>query len=522
MSYNFSNIDRANIAWMKNDKFVSTLMQIKLAKGQMRGLNPFSLKLTYPISVIAGGNGTGKSTLLAIAACAYHNDKNGYIPTGRKNSYYTFSDFFIQADGELPPSGVQIRYQFLHSRWRGGKSGLDWQSRWKRTGGKWNNYDSRVKRNVVYFGVQRVVPHYERSTHKSYRAQFTNEALKEEHGQRICTIGSRVLGKPYSIFEKHTHSKYSLPIAQSEKIRYSGFNMGAGESAVFEILTALFEAGKGSLLIIDELELGLHEQAQIRFVHELKELCKEYHCQIICSTHSHVVLAALPPQARFFLEKSSDHTVVATGISAGYACGRLRGVAGGELDVLVEDELAETILIHGIPHELRERVTVRPIGSSSAVVRGMATRYLEGKDNCICILDGDKRGEYSKILLLFRGYTEGRVRSSEEEMICWIKRRLSYLPSKKTPEIWLIDACRRVKDKSSLANAWSVKDEQKVASWLKRALREQAHKQFFAISRESQLLEDQVVVDLVRFLLSQKPKKLKEVREKMEEGLSWC
>ena len=112
--------------------------------------------------------------------------------------------------------------------------------------------------------------------------------------------------------------------------------MGAGESAVFEILTALFEAGKGSLLIIDELELGLHEQAQIRFVHELKELCKEYHCQIICSTHSHVVLAALPPQARFFLEKSSDHTLVATGISAGYACGRLRGVAGGELDFLVE------------------------------------------------------------------------------------------------------------------------------------------------------------------------------------------
>ena len=60
MSYNFSNTDRGNIAWMKNDKSVSTLMQIKLEEGQMRGLNPFSLKLTYPISVIAGENGTGK------------------------------------------------------------------------------------------------------------------------------------------------------------------------------------------------------------------------------------------------------------------------------------------------------------------------------------------------------------------------------------------------------------------------------------------------------------------------------
>ena len=60
-----------------------------------------------------------KSTLLAIAACAYHNDKNGYIPIGRKNSYHTFSDFFIQSHGgTFLRSGVLIRYQFLHSRWR--------------------------------------------------------------------------------------------------------------------------------------------------------------------------------------------------------------------------------------------------------------------------------------------------------------------------------------------------------------------------------------------------------------------
>ena len=297
--------------------------------------------------------------------------------------------------------------------------------------------------------------------------------------------------------------------------------MGAGESAIFEILTALFEAGKGSLLVIDELELGLHEQAQIRFVLELKELCKEYHCQVICSTHSHVVLDSLPPEARFFFEGSTGHTVVSTGISAGYACGRLRGVAGGELDVLVEDELAEAILIHGMPHQLRQRVTVRPIGSSSAVVRGMATRYLEGNDGCICIIDGDKRGDNSKILSLFRGYTESRFRNSEEEMVCWMKQRLSYLPSEKTPEIWLINACRRVKDKSLLSDAWSVGSEQKVESWLRRGLQEPAHRQFFAIGQESQVSEDQVIVDLVRFLLSQKPKKLKEITEKIEEGLSW-
>ena len=274
MSYRYSNTDNKNVTWMKRDDTVATLLQIRLAQGTLRGLHPFSLKLEYPISAIAGENGAGKSTLLAIAACAYHNRPDGYLPTGRKNPYYTFSDFFIQSRGETPPQGIHLYYQILHNKWRGGKIGAYWQSRKKRVAGKWNNYDTRVSRNVIYFGVQRVVPHYERSTHKSYRGRFLNESLDEEHRERICKIAGRIIGKTYDAFEKHTHSKYSLPIATSGDVRYSGFNMGAGESAVFEILMALFEAGKGSLLIIDELELGLHERAQTRFVQDLKELCK--------------------------------------------------------------------------------------------------------------------------------------------------------------------------------------------------------------------------------------------------------
>lgn len=58
-------------------------------------------------------------------------------------------------------------------------------------------------------------------------------------------------------------------------MRYSGFNMGGGESSVFEILTAVFESGEGALLVVDEIELGLHEKAQRRLIEELKKLCKK-------------------------------------------------------------------------------------------------------------------------------------------------------------------------------------------------------------------------------------------------------
>ena len=275
-----------------------------------------------------------------------------------------------------------------------------------------------------------MVPHYERSTHKSYRVRFQNDSLDEGHRQKICTIAGRIIGKTYDTFEKHTHSKYSLPVATSGDVRYSGFNMGAGESAVFEILVALFEAGRGSLLIIDELELGLHEQAQIKFVQELKKLCNELHCQVICSTHSHVVLQALPPEGRFFLETTDNRTLVTNPVSPDYACGKLRGSNVGELDVFVEDDVAASILRLGIPHHLRQRVNIVSIGSSSAVIRMMASRYLEGKDNCVHVLDGDKRSDHAKNISLFGNYAENRFRESKEEMQLWAKKRLTYLPSK--------------------------------------------------------------------------------------------
>ncbi|WP_369680248.1 AAA family ATPase [Novosphingobium sp. Chol11] len=56
----------------------------------MRGLSPCTVELAYPITAIAGPNGSGKSTILALAACAFHNRRNGFKLPDRKQPYYTF------------------------------------------------------------------------------------------------------------------------------------------------------------------------------------------------------------------------------------------------------------------------------------------------------------------------------------------------------------------------------------------------------------------------------------------------
>ena len=517
MTYAYSSLDRKNLRWIKNDTSKGTLRKIRLSKGSLRGLYPFEISLKYPITAIAGANGSGKSTLLAIAACAYHNHRLGFNLADKKNPYYTFSDFFVQSSDETPPEGIEIWYQILYDNWRGGKVGPAWQLRRKRVGGKWNNYDARVNRNVAYFGIQRVVPHYERSTHKSYRGRFQGDSLKESHKQEICAAASRIIGKTYSSFEKRTHSKYYLPVAIGDGVKYSGFNMGAGESAVFEILSSLFEAGEGSLLIIDELELGLHEKAQVRLVDELKILCEKLHCQIICSTHSHVVLKTLPPEGRFFLETVGDKTNVIPRISSDYACGKLRGTNTAELDVYVEDDVAAMILQLGLPHRLRQRISVSYIGSADALIRLMASRYLEKRDTFLCILDGDKKSQDEKNKSRFRKYAETKFRESEQEMRAWADKRLTYLPSDVSPEKWLIRSCQIIQNKTPLATAWGIDDVGLIEDALETAALARSHGEFFALSEEIKLPEERITGDLVRFVLRSNPGTLDNIIEIISE-----
>ncbi|MEI3363534.1 MAG: AAA family ATPase [Oscillospiraceae bacterium] len=94
------------------------------------------------------------------------------------------------------------------------------------------------------------------------------------------------MGKQYTSLDLRTVDRRRLFVVDRQAHHYSGFNMGAGENAIFTILIELFSAGEGALLVIDEIELGLHEEAQKAFIEELKKICKERHCQIICSTHS--------------------------------------------------------------------------------------------------------------------------------------------------------------------------------------------------------------------------------------------
>lgn len=476
MKYLYSQLDQDNANWFANDITVASLRTIRLRAGCLRGLTDFEVAFIYPISVIAGKNRSGKSTILAMAACAFHNSHDGFKLPERNAPYYRFSDFFIQSSEEVPPEGIVISYQILHNNWRRTKHrpdgvGLGWQARWKKEKGKWNNYSRRVIRNVVFFGVQRVVPPYEKSVSKSYKSYFSDQAPAGWECQVKRVVG-RILGTAYDDFRMKTYRKYRLPIVSAEGIGYSGFNMGAGENALFEIFSTVCATPRGTLLVIDEIELGLHENAQRRLIAELKKVCRDRHVQVICSTHSPAIIEAVPPEARFYVESFSGKTTVIPGISSLYAAGKLSGKRTDELDIYVEDVVSAALVGSFIGSDVRERVNIVPIGSPMAIVRQMAARYKDPKGTeCIAMMDGDQ----ARSIDLHKKHFAEAIESSRhpERDAEWFSQRLVFLPGSTWPEKWLIRSIRAT-DISELASLVAVPEE-KLSSYLAEAASAAAH-----------------------------------------------
>lgn len=491
MKYRESETDKKLRNWFTNDYTRTLLRKISLDNGELRGLSPFSLSLDYPITAIAGRNGAGKSTILAMACCAYHNSRQGFKQKRRRLPYYTFSDFFIQHTEEIPPQGIEIRYIFATNKLKKTDEnpegeGLGYQKRWKRKGGKWNDYANRLHSNVAFLGIDRIVPHSERSQSKSYSKAF-KESTPQGWEEKIAEIVGYILGKKYDELRYLEHSKYDLPIVECNGIKYSGLNMGAGENALFEIFRVIYSCGPRALLVIDEIELGLHIDAQRKLIRKLKESCLENKIQIVCTTHSKEIFENLPPDARRYIECINGNTIVTEGISPGFAMAKMGALEHKELEIMLEDGVASDILAFSLPTEVRQRVRWKPVGSASALSRQLAAAYARDEKSAIfAIFDGDQRKFQNDNLNHARAMAELTDGDFED----WFTQRISYLPGDQWPEAWLIQ--RNLEHLDSLAALLST-DSSRLSEIIEYGLQAGKHNEFFEISKHLGLEKHQCI-----------------------------
>ena len=192
----------------------------------------------------------------------------------------------------------------------------------------------------------------------------------------------------------------------------------------------------------------------------MKILCQSQKFQIICTTHSPQILDSLPPEGRIFLERFGKHTQVIPKISSAYATGKLSGRPNVELDILVEDESAKSVMETCLTPELRSRSNVMPVGSAAAVMRHLAARYKEKRKPEVCvILDGDMASSLQTQINEFLN-SLGSLKTPEdkEKAKRWAQERLNFLPGTKWPEHWVFTTTSN-DTFSSLGNEWGLASE---------------------------------------------------------------
>jgi len=98
-------------------------------------------------------------------------------------------------------------------------------------------------------------------------------------------ILDRILGYELNwTIDQDDNGSYFLKVKKSSELYHTSEGLGEGIVSLLFMVDAIFEVQKDDVIVIDEPELSLHPQLQIRFLKELLNVSKIN--QVVISTHS--------------------------------------------------------------------------------------------------------------------------------------------------------------------------------------------------------------------------------------------
>lgn len=359
-----------------------------------------TLRFNFPVTVLVGENGVGKSTFLKAAACAYRNLAG--------NTFYPSNMFVSTQWDESALANATITYDVRQGN---ENRKLIWR---KKNDWGFTPKSGKPERNVYFLDISRTLPldataGYAKIAKQSNKEAGSETVLSEESIKDL----SYVLGRSYSnarFVGTDVNAQREVGLLSNEGREISQFHQGAGEDAMLDMFKLLQSLPSQSLLIIDEVENSLHPQAQRRFVRHLLHLARVRKLQVILSTHSPFVLDELPESARVMLTRLSDRKEIIYDVSTSFALATLDdGVSHPELFVFMEDDAAESLFWAILKRyadadryqEFRKNIATRAVGSWT-VVNELNKLSQSGKlpYRSLCIVDGDKRKEAESCMAL--------------------------------------------------------------------------------------------------------------------------
>jgi hypothetical protein len=364
----------------------------KLILKQVRGFTDEPVSFDFPVTAIIGPNGGGKTTILGAAACAYKTvaPRRFFAKSGLYDA--SMQDWSIEYElidrSVSKKDAVRRTANFKNLRWK--RDPLD--------------------RQVLIFGVARTVPANERAElAKCASTRFSVPAEQVENlSATVCEAVSRILGKDIKGFQRLTIDKggrFLLTGKTKGGNSYSEFHFGAGESSIIRMVAQIELAGEQSLILIEEIENGLHPVATVRMVEYLIKAAERKNIQAIFTTHSNDALDPLPTKAIWVALATQDRI-----FQGKLDIQSLRAITGqieAKLVIFVEDAFAkvwmEAILRQAIGVAI-DHIQVHAMeGDGTAVsINKHHNSDPSMKTPSICFIDGDSKENTSDSKKVYR------------------------------------------------------------------------------------------------------------------------
>lgn len=402
----------------------------KLRFEVLKNLRDFEIDFkSVGLTGILGPNGCGKSTLLYALACIYQpND-------GQDSINYKFSQFFTPTN-QSPWTGS--KFSILHDFRNNAEFNSDITREYTKQADRWApKYSRRPKRYVSFSGIRTCVPAIELESQSS-RITFNTTALNDAQSTQQLTLGGRVMNRNYTSIQNHLSTKQKTYLGLTHAgIDYSALNMGAGEQRIFQILGDVIKCPNYSLILIDEIDLLMHEGSLQRLLPVLNELSIDKNLQIVFTTHNHSILNNRDVEFRH-IQQTASKTICHSNTNT-EALFRLTGQQLKPYEIFAEDILAR-FLIKQIAHDLGVAREVKIVEFGAAFncftsVSGAILNQISNLDNMIFVLDGDVfRSESEKRVQINKVLTGnmGNVQAKRDLAIDKIKQFI--IPEDITPE----------------------------------------------------------------------------------------
>lgn len=331
------------------------------------------------LTAILGPNGSGKSTILHLLAC-------GYNTTDQNGTDFRYPSFFLPVSypdkGQYSWEGTSFTYYYYLNQKERPLNVSKSTSRWMR-------YNKRPDRWVSYIGIETCVPDIEKEKLKSHISYISLSQMSPS----ILDDARYILRKDYAECQvcrrrdKRTNKRVKVGTTL-----YSSLSMGAGEQRVFTILEAVDKAEPYGLILIDELDLLLHQSSLKRLIEKLASRAEKKHLQIIFTVHNQSILTCPDVDFHHILHKQDKCYCLAG--NDPQALEQLTDVVQQDIMIYVEDELSKALVLQICSEEgCMKRVAVSTFGAiENAFALAVSCVLIEElkQKKMIFVLDGDK------------------------------------------------------------------------------------------------------------------------------------